>query len=103
MAQCLLYIFFMEYNIILIIINNVIIYSKDADNSFLPPSVVSVSRTNFVIASSVIIPTGWFLSYFFLWIYFKLDKGFFSDTSMRFKYENNKADRVIAGEWKDLS
>ena len=50
--------------------------------------------------SSTVVPTGWCLSYFFLWIYFKLDKGFFSDTNMRFKYEDYGE---ISGVWEDVN
>ena len=49
------------------------------------------------------IPTGWLLSYFFLWIYFKFDKGFFSDTNMRFKYGDYKDGEEISGDWEDLT
>ena len=106
MVQSLLYIFFMTYNTILIVINSVIIFNKQIDQTFPPilaPSQVSSSRRNFAIVSSLIIPLGWALSYLFLWIYFKLDKGFFSGTNMRFKYANYKPPQRICGAWKDLN
>ena len=69
----------------------------------LSPSMVSNSRRNYAILCSVIIPFGWVLSYFFLWIYFKLDNGFSSETNMRFKYEENETGENISDSWEDLN
>ena len=67
------------------------------------PSEVSISRKNFSIYATVVIPAAWILSYIFLSIYFKLDKGFFSETNMRFKYDKYKTDGRITGVWEDLN
>ena len=48
------------------------------------------------------IPTGWFLSYLLLWVYFKHDKGFFSGTNMIFKYDEYTGEEV-SGVWEDLN
>ena len=106
MVQSLLYIFYMLLTIIYLAINIIILFRKQTDNSFPPkfaPSLVSNSRQNLAVVSSLVIPSGWFLSYLFLWIYFKLDKGFFSGTNMRFKYGEYKTGEQVTGDWEDLN
>ena len=87
-------------------INNIILFTKQEERSFLPklaPSIVSNSRKNLAFLSSIAIPIGWGFSYFFLWIYFMLDKGFFSDSNMRFKFGDCTTCDNINGAWEDLN
>ena len=94
----------MLYNITFIVINLLLIHS-DFSNTHSPkvaPSMVSKSRQNLAILSSVAVPCCWALSYFFHWVYFKLDNGIFSGTNMKFKYQEEEAGENILGAWEDL-
>ena len=104
MVQCILYIFFMLFNTLFIGINMFLIFSpfNNTPTLKLAPSMVSRSRQNFAILSSVVVPCGWALSYLFHWVYFKLDHGIFSGTNMRFKYHVKEAGDNISGVWEDL-
>ena len=107
MVQLIFYIFLMMYNATFLVINNTILFLKQTENTFPPQfsaSSVSISRQNLAIFSSMVIPIGWGLSYFLLLVYFRLDKGFFSGTNMRFRYsEDGQTGEVIKGTWEDLN
>ena len=93
-----MYVFFMMYNLMLMGMTAMI--RGSVDNALLnyAPSGASLSRQNFAIFTSIVVPTGWGFSYLFLWIYFKLDKGFFSSTHMRFRFDETSVEQVV-GEW----
>ena len=106
MVQALLYIIYLLLNILYLAVNISILFFKQENNSFPPqlsPSLVSPSRQNLAIVSTLVIPLGWVVSYFFLWLYFKLDKGFFSGTNMRYKYSEHKLGEEVSGDWEDLN
>merc|ERR1719318_2307482 len=104
MVQLIFYIFLMMYNATLLVINNTILFLNQTENTFPPQysaSSVSISRRNLAIFSSLVIPVGWVLSYLLLWVYFQLDKGFFSGTNMRFRYsEDCQTGEVVKGTWE---
>ena len=97
-----MYVFFMTYNLMLMGMTAMIRGSLDNTLLNYSPTDVSLSRQNFAIFTSIVVPTGWVLSYLFLWIYFKLDNGFFSSTNMRFRFDETSSDHVV-GEWEDLN
>ena len=106
MVQMIFYIFLMIYNSIFLFINNMIEYTNQTERKFPPPlsaSNVSITRQNLAIFSAFVVPLCWALSYFFQWLYFRLDRGFFSGTNMRFRYEGCQSKDVITGTWEDLN
>jgi len=53
------------------------------------PSKISRARKKLLIFSSMSIPFGWLLSYFFLYLYFSNDNGYFTRAGAEFEYKNN--------------
>ena len=53
------------------------------------PSKISRARKKLLIFSSISIPLGWLLSYFFLYLYFSNDNGYFAIAAAEFEYKDD--------------
>lgn len=57
------------------------------------PASVSLARLNLIVHTSYAIPTGFLFSYLMVFLYFKMDAGYFSLSNMEFKYFAKKQNK----------
>ena len=69
------------------------------------PSAISTARYNFLIICCIAGPFGFLLGYLFLYLYFKLDKGFFTATTLQFQFAQDRfgGTSKVTGTWIDLN
>ena len=85
---CMGAIFLGMLNIHTLFFDPILVKLRDRTSAIIP-SEISQARYTFLIFSCIIVPTGWFLSNVFLYLYFKDDEGYFSVAQLEFRFSGD--------------